>query len=67
MSIFDPLQWVVTAFVIFFVMLIVAGVLLRVYRALVGEMPAETQTRTRRRRLEEPVSGAQGFARPGER
>ncbi|MGA2665716.1 MAG: hypothetical protein ABSF83_12320 [Nitrososphaerales archaeon] len=67
MSIFDPLQWIATAFVIFFVMLIVGGVLLRLYRALVGEMPVEGQTRTRRRRLGEPVPGARSSASPSER
>lgn len=41
MSLFDPLQWIVTAMVVLIILLVVGGVLLRFFRALTGEMPAD--------------------------
>ena len=41
MSLWDPLQWVVIGVAVLMILSIVAGVLLRFYRALSGEMPVD--------------------------
>ena len=41
MSLWDPLQWVVIGLAVVVILSVIAGVLLRFYRALTGTMPQE--------------------------